>query len=284
MQMPRINPLLAKELRIRMRTWRTFGMVSLYLLAVGGFALIYFGVMFNTVRIGYNSLAGLGRGMFGFTAVLQSSLVIFTVPALVGNAVSGERERQTFDLLACTQLTPWGIVLGKLAAALSVAVLLIVASLPLYGFVFLMGGVSPMELAVLFLAQLFTAFFVGCWALMFSALFRRTVTSIIASYALTLFLVGGTLILASLLSQIFWRSNGTVLSYPILILNPLAFFEWVFPANVGDILSVLLYNYPFTNSWLKYSHLAFLANAAFAFLCLWISTLAVNPLRGKRKG
>ena len=106
MQMPRINPLLAKELRIRMRTWRTFAMISLYLLGLGIFALIYFSAVFSMVRMGYESLAEMGRGLFAFLAFLQSALVVFTGPALVGNAISGERERQTFDLLACTQLTP----------------------------------------------------------------------------------------------------------------------------------------------------------------------------------
>ena len=280
MQMPRINPLLAKELRIRMRTWRTFAMISLYLLGLGGFALIYFSAVFSMVRMGYESLAEMGRGLFAFLAFLQSALVVFTVPALVGNAVSGERERQTFDLLACTQLTPWGIVLG-LTAALSAGAV-DGQSAPVW--LCLPMGRFPAELAVLFLAQLLTAFFTGCWALMFSSLFRRTVSAIIASYALTLFLAGGTLILSVLIAEIFWTGSGSVLAYPLLILNPLVFFEWVFPEPVGDILSFVLYKYPFANSWLKFSHLALLANIAFALLCLWIASLAVNPLRGKRKG
>jgi len=181
MQTLRISPLLAKELRIRMRTWRTFALVSLYLLGLGGFAMMFFSSSFYSVRMGYGSLSEVGRGLFSFLSVLQYILVAFTVPALVGNSISGERERQTFDLLACTQLTPLGIVLGKLTAALSAVVLLIVASLPLYGFVFLMGGVSPGEVAVLFMIFLLSAFFAGCWSLMFSSLFRRTVSSIIAS-------------------------------------------------------------------------------------------------------
>lgn len=283
MKLPRINPLLAKELRLRMRTWRTFAMVSLYLLGLGGFALIYFAAMFSTVRMGYGSLATVGRSMFVFLAIIQFVLVMFTAPALVGNAISGERERQTFDLLACTQLTPWGIVLGKLTAALSAVVLLIVASLPLYGFVFLMGGISPQELAVLFITFFLTALFAGCWAMMFSSLLRRTVSSIIASYALTLFFMGGTLILALLVSQIFNAGSGSVLVYPLIILNPLVFFEWVFPEEVGTVLSALLSNYPFSTSWLKFAHLALLVNSAFAFICLWISTRLVNPLRGRRK-
>lgn len=280
--MPRINPLLAKELRIRMRTWRTFAMVSLYLLGLGGFALMFFAAMFSSVRMGYETLAGLGRNLFAFLAILQFGLVSFTVPALVGNAVSGERERQTFDLLACTQLTPWGIVRGKLTAALSAVVLLVVASLPLYGFVFLMGGVSPWELVAFFAIMLLTALFIGCWAMMFSSLFRRTVTSIIASYALTLFLMGGTLILASLIEMLTY-SGGTSLTYLLLILNPWVLFEWIFPSVVEDILSSIFYNYTYA-SWFRYWHLVLLVSGVFAAFCLWISSRAVNPLRGKRKG
>ena len=102
----RINPLLAKELRIRMRTWRTFAMVSLYLLGLGGFALLFFSAMFSTVRMGYDSLSELGRAMFAFLAFLQSSLVIFFGARPVGQ----RRQRRTgapdFDLWPATQLTP----------------------------------------------------------------------------------------------------------------------------------------------------------------------------------
>jgi ABC-type transport system involved in multi-copper enzyme maturation permease subunit len=277
----RINPLLNKELRIRMRTWRTFALVSLYLLGLGGFALLFFSAQFSAVRMGYNSLSTIGQGLFAFLALFQFVLVVFSVPALVGNAISGERERQTFDLLICTQLTPFGIVLGKLTAALSAVVLLMLASLPLYGFVFLMGGASPGELLNLFLIFLFTALFTGCWSLMFSSLFKRTVSAIIASYALTLLLFGGTLIIALFLSQVFYRTSLTMPVYLLLVLNPLSLFEWLYPEVVGDIVSSLVRTHVMPG---RFSLISLLVNIVAGALCLWIATRAVNPLRGKRRG
>lgn len=279
----RINPLLAKELRIRMRTWRTFALVSLYLLGLGGFALIFFSAQFASVRYGYGSLSEVGRNMFAFLSVLQFILVIFSVPALAGNSVSGERERQTFDLLACTQLTPFGIVAGKLASALSAVVLLILASLPLYGFVFLMGGVSPGELLTLFVILLLTALFSGCWSMMFSALFKRTISAIVAAYALTLFLTGGTLILFILFAQLLFLGQAASMPvYIFLLFSPLSLFEWLYPDVVNSIFSSLR-GYPFSSGWLAI--LGLLVNIGIAALCLWIATRAVNPLRaGRRKG
>ena len=56
------------------------------------------------------------------------------------------------------------------------------------------------------------------------------------------------------------------------------------PRTVGIYSQLRAIQVSLANSWLKFSHLALLANIAFALLCLWIASLAVNPLRGKRKG
>ena len=284
--MLRINPLLAKELRIRMRTGRTFALVSLYLLGLGGISMIFFASQFYTVRMGYGSLYDIGLQMFVFLAILQFVLVFFAVPALTANSVSGERERQTFDLLACTQLSPIGIVFGKLTAALSAVILLIIASLPLYGFVFLMGGVSPRDLFILMAILLITAVIAGCWSLMFSSIFKRTVSAVVASYALSLFLLGGTIIIAALVTQIFYRSQTTVPAYLLLLVNPMSIFEWLYPQAVLEMLRELSNRaYPFSASWLKFWHISLLVNSALAALSLWLATRAVNPLQsGKRKG
>lgn len=283
--MLRINPLLSKELRLRMRTWRTFALVSLYLLGLGGFALIFFSAQFYSVRMGYGSLYDVGRQLFIFLGVVQFVLVVFAVPALTANAVSGERERQTFDLLACTQLTPMGIVVGKLTASLSAVILLIVASLPLYGFVFLMGGVSPSELLTLLTIFILVAVITGCWSLMFSSIFKRTVTSIIACYALILFTMGGTLILSALVMQIFYNYQSTGPAYFVLLLNPLVLFEWPFPEVSELIQEISMRAYPYRIGWIKFWHLYLVLNSGLAAACLWVASRAVNPLNaGKRKG
>jgi len=283
MQKLKINPLLAKELRIRMRNWRTFGMVSLYLLGLGGFAVLFFLTNSYMLSGGFSTLAEVGRNMFTFLSVAQFVLVIFLVPALAGNAISGEKERQTIDLLTCTQLTPFRIVTGKLASALSAVILFIFASLPLYGFVFLLGGVSPLEVLTLFVVILTVALFAGCWSLMFSALFRRTVAAIVASYALILFLLGGSSIIFTLLTAITMQTQSSAPFFLVMTLNPLSLLGWLYPDFFRDIINSLNTYWP--QRGLQLWHLAVLAQGALAALSLWVATRAVDPLKGgKRKG
>lgn len=279
----RINPLLSKELRIRMRNWRTFGMISLYLLALAGFTVLFFLSSFTMIREGYSSMAEVGRNLFTFLAIVQFVIVSLLVPSLVGNAISGERERQTIDLLTCTQLSSFGIVIGKLAAALSTVVLLIVASLPLYGFIFLLGGVSLLEVLILFLVILGVAFLVGCWSLMFSALFKRTVAAIVASYGFILFLFGGSTVLFALLINIFYSSSGGAPSILTVIVasNPLSHLGWIFPHFFQDLLFALDSNFLGLELW----HIALLLQTGMAGISLLLATNTVNPLKGnKRKG
>lgn len=275
----KINPLLGKEMRLSMRSWRTFGMVSLYLLGLGGLAVLFFLATFSTFAGSYNDLAEIGANLFAFLSVLQFILVVFLVPALVGNAISGERERQTLDLLTCTQLTPFRIVVGKLTAALSTVVLLIFASLPLYGFVFLLGGVSPLEVLTLFCIILAVALLVGCWSLMFSALFRRTVAAIVASYALILFLLGGSSILFTLLASIFYQHGNSLVAL-VLVFNPLTLLGWLYTDFFKDLISSL------GSSWTQWGvqiwHLALIAQTVLAAVSLWTATQAVDPLKGKK--
>jgi ABC-2 type transport system permease protein len=290
----RINPLLAKELRLRMRTWRSFTVISLYLLVLGGIGLFFFAGFTSALRYGYEDPSFVGRNLFTALACLQFALIFFLVPGLTANVISGERERQTFELLVCTQLTPWNIVWGKLAAALSTVVLLILASLPLYSVVFLLGGVAPAELAILMAILLLTAFHYGSYALFFSAIFQRSSLAVLASYALALFLSGGTLMLNAIYTMIVRNRGGGFPLYYLLLFNPGALLEWLFPEPARQLLSDLIRvisgggtpgsGYPFSGglSWLKFWHISLLAHFLLAFAALWGASRLVNPLRAGR--
>jgi ABC-type transport system involved in multi-copper enzyme maturation permease subunit len=280
----RINPLLSKEMRLEMRTWRTFIMLSLYLLALGGFGTIFFISMSRGLNMGYTDSAQLGRSMFTFMAVLQFVLIVLLVPSLTANAISAEKQSQTFDLLVCTQLTPVGIILGKLAASLSTVFLLIVASLPLYGFIFLLGGVSPGELFILLMILMVNALFLGSVTVLFSARFKKTSAAFIAAYGLCLFLYGATAILNAF-NQSFIYMGTAPPAHILLMMNPLILFEWLYPEPLKEMLHHLSQNnYPFrTLSWLRYWHINLIFTGFLATVSLvWASRL-VNPLRADRK-
>src|SRR4029453_7613192 len=91
-----------------------------------------------------------GKILFAGSATLEMILITLVTPALTATAISGERERGTFDLLRSTPVRSHTIVWGKLVAALSYAALLIVASVPFASAVFLFGGVAPSDVWVAF--------------------------------------------------------------------------------------------------------------------------------------
>lgn len=214
-----LNPVLLREGRVRMRGWRAPVLIALY---VGVIGLLLLSLM-STMNLRTGTFAPeLGAVLFAFLAMVQMGLLLVAAPGLTGAALAGERERQTLDLLLVTRLSSFEIVFGKLMAALGFAVLLFVATLPLYGVLFLFGGVSLLALGRTVLIYLATLYFVGSIGIFWSATLKRSVAAIVAAYGTVLFLTVGTAFII-IMSFIFYNSAAQV---PVWIalpawLNPL---------------------------------------------------------------
>ena len=57
--------------------------------------------------------------MYEFVTTIEFILLMFIVPAVTAASISGERERQTPELMLTTQMTASQVVIGKLMSALS---------------------------------------------------------------------------------------------------------------------------------------------------------------------
>ena len=66
--------------------------------------------------------------IYEFVTAIEFILLMFIVPAVTAASISGERERQTLDLMLTTQMTAAQIVTGKLMGALSSLFVLILSS------------------------------------------------------------------------------------------------------------------------------------------------------------
>jgi ABC-2 type transport system permease protein len=186
------NSVVGKELRLRMRGWRSIMVLTLYM-AILGIIAIAFLMQQAGPNAGQSSQVGLR--LFQTMAVFQLFLILFITPVSAAGAISGERQRQTWDLLLVTRLSSFGIVWGKLTAALAFDLLLIVASLPLFSLVFLFGGVAPDDVAHTYLVFLATVVLLGTLSLCISALTRRLALAMVASNLIALLLgVGFTLL------------------------------------------------------------------------------------------
>ena len=222
--LPPLNPVLARELKQRMRGRHVWLVLTLYLTVL---AVILRWVYVAAARDSFNggidllASATAGRAIFQWLLFFMLLLVCFIVPGLTAGAISGERERQTMVALQITLLRPRSIVAGKLLASLAFVVLLIIASLPLVSVPFLVGGVSLGEVAKGMWMVLATAVTLACLTLACSAVLRRTQAATVVAYGLTLALVLGTLMVYG--AQQIPRSSGTPRPRPwILALNPFA--------------------------------------------------------------
>ena len=199
--MKELNPVLLKELRQRFRTYRSPLVVLLYLMVVGGFSLGYIYLRWRSAPAFFQP--GSSKEIFTVLSIAQLGLLAFVVPGLTAGVISGERERQTLNVLLTTELSPLGIVVSKMISSCSFTALLLFATLPLYSLVFMYGGLAPLQmLGILgfFLVSmlLYAAIGVSC-----STYFKRTGVSTITTYGIVFFLVAGTAFLGGFINELY---------------------------------------------------------------------------------
>lgn len=193
-----MNPVLVKEFRGRMRTMKTSFLLAAYLLVVGA---ITFGYMYLRYANQIYYRPGENKDLFMLLSILQLILIGVVAPSLTAGTISGERERQTLNILLTTHLSPTKIVMSKLTASLSFIALLVFATLPVYAIVFLYGGISPSQLLGVFVMYLMCMILFGTIGMFCSAWFKRTGVSNVVSYGLAMFLLGGTALITLFLMQ-----------------------------------------------------------------------------------
>ena len=112
-------------------------------------------------------------------------------PVFSAGSVTGERERETLDLLLTTTVTPWQILWGKLLAALRVSSVLTMFLLwPVLLACVMVASYwtnLPSVLAYLVIVLL-TCLSTAMIALSCSVVFRKTSTSLMASYLIVIVL------------------------------------------------------------------------------------------------
>lgn len=237
------NPVYQKETKASYRSVRTIVIMLLFngSLAIVGLSLL--GHIINNVNFNGSAEYSAMLQLYILTAALEFLLLMLIIPGNTAEAISGERERKTLETMLSTNITPFGIVLGKLEASLSSIFILIISSLPVLSLVFIYGGIQFMDLLILLSVLLLNAMYVGSAGIYASARFKRTTTSTVASYAFCLFVIGGTLALTQIPQLTntaqFYLSSGTHSTIPwyyyLLLLNPGVTFYHVMNLQAGNV-------------------------------------------------
>lgn len=185
----RLNPVMMKELRGRMRGARAFVVMGVYLGLMSLFTVLVYAAYPNLTRYSGPVLATgqLGRVLFNTIIGIEMVLIMFIVPAFTSGAITGERERKTYDLLRTTLLPEPSFIVGKLESALSYVLLLLLAAIPIQSIAFLFGGVGESELIIASIILGVTAFVLGALGLFLSSTAERTLTANVRAYLVALF-------------------------------------------------------------------------------------------------
>ncbi|MCY4466264.1 MAG: hypothetical protein OXE46_12085 [Chloroflexi bacterium] len=195
----RVNPVMLKELRGRMRGARGFAIITIFLTLMGFFTLLLY--LLQIPQGGVVVTGELGRELFIGVLFIELMLIIFIVPALTAGAITNERERKTYDLLQTTLITKATFVVGKLQSALGYIVLLLLSAVPLQSIAFLFGGVSEAELLLALLVLLVSAVTLGAFGMFFSSITERTLAATIRSYTVAIGITVGLPVVAAILFQ-----------------------------------------------------------------------------------
>ncbi len=191
--MLRLNPVYQKDLRTTARSLRTYIIIFAFnsLLSLFGLFALYFTFEYqqslgNSVQ--YSAILEIYSVITG----VEFFLLLLVVPAVTAGAISGEKERQTLEILLTTKMSPGAIIRGKLLASISTMLLLAFSSLPVIALVFSIGGITLRDLGGFLLLILETAVYLGSIGIFFSALLKKSTSATVAVYGIVLLLCLGT--------------------------------------------------------------------------------------------
>jgi ABC-type transport system involved in multi-copper enzyme maturation permease subunit len=253
------NPVIGRELRVRVRVGRAYLLQAFYL----AFLILIVALAYQAA-IGDNpdlrNPVRVQEALVGFYRIVMSmlvALIALIAPALTANAITLERERKTMDLLLATPLTARQLLVGKLLGSFAFIVLLLALTLPVSAVSVLLGGVSFPELLKAYLL-IACGGLVLCAIALFSSVYARNSTlAVLWSYLRVAGFLLATGVLIALQEALAFgafggRGAGALnLAFPQALLNPFAapfaadmqvdLVRWQVPAWIVGVVICLLF-------------------------------------------
>ncbi len=136
------NPVLQRELLVNLRTNRAFVLLAAYQLLLSGVVLLAWP---SDTVLDLTTNPQSAKQLVDLFFLGQYVIASLMAPSFAAGAITGEKERLTYEMLLASPLRPGAIVLGKMVASLTHLGMLIVASLPIIVLCLPLGGVSVYE-------------------------------------------------------------------------------------------------------------------------------------------
>ena len=223
----RLNPIVKKDLKVTVRSMRvSWGLFAYEAALTVAFLLALLIIQEESAYMGSGNIYSSLVYLFPIVAVAQVCIVALYVPVITASSISGEKERQTFDIMMTTCMSPFSIVFGKVASAVLRILFFVAASTPIMALSFVVGGLNWSSLFYYLLAIILLSVFSGSIGILSSALCRKSVAAVLLSFVLY-FIFYVMTFLPLIYCSAFGRGKFGE-SMLFLLLNPAVFFEEFF--------------------------------------------------------
>lgn len=291
----RINPIVKKDLQVSARSMRlSWGLFAYEAVLTMAFLLAM--AVIQQEAESYYSDGNVYHYLiylFPVIAIVQVFIVTLIVPVITASAISGEKERQTFDIMLTTCMSPISIVLGKVISAVVRILFFVVAGLPIMALAFVVGGLDWSNLFYFILTIILLSVFSGSIGIFCSSVCRKSISAVVLSYVF--YFVFFVLTFVPSIVKVLVGSSGAGNTMLFWLFNPIMFFEEFFMQimtgeslfagnlNKADV-GFLTYQLSRNQTWMFLSAACILLlSAAFMLAAAW----KVNPMHsysGRKPG
>lgn len=284
----RLNPIVKKDLQVAARSMRlSWGLFAYEAVLTLAFLLGLLVIQEETSYYYYetNNIYSYLVYLFPIVAVVQVGIVALIVPIITASSVAGEKERQTFDIMMTTCMSPFSIVFGKVVSAVIRILFYVVASTPIMALSFVVGGLSWLNLLYYVLAIILLSMFTGSVGILCSTLCRKSIAAVIMSFAVY-FVIYGVSYIPMFITSIFGYGNMGE-SMLLLLGNPtmffLEFFCWIMTGETliesasfsRQDVGIITYYLAQGKTWMILSAICILA---LSFLFMLLAAWRINPM------
>lgn len=212
------NPVLEREVRGRLRLKRKNGAAANLWIArlIGAIAAYYY--VRGMIGVWRGPLQD-ARDLWPLLVYGALVLIVLLSPALSSTAITQEREQQTWEILATTQLSAWEVLGGKWLGRQMIPWLLLVILLPFMVVAAARAQIGFLELPTVLLFLLLTIACYSALGLVCSFQAKRTMTATASALTISAFLCIGTVIINQVWLLLANRS-GPGQDTPVMWANP----------------------------------------------------------------
>lgn len=182
------NPVVTRDLRVRMRGARAYWNQAAYLLMLGLLAVAGYYVAASRDTYGPSGtfdpvlIQGKLHEFYTFIFMALAGLISLIAPALTAATITTERQNLTLDMLVTTPLSATQLLYGKLLSSVAFITLLLVLSLPASALCVMLGGATLGDVFRIYFVICIDGLVIAAIGLYFSCAVRQSLAAILWTY------------------------------------------------------------------------------------------------------